>query len=93
MKGIIRGLNQGRITIPRETLRAAHMEPGDQAAIYCDQDVEGHPVIIITKYLGGCYLCGKILYTNDESIKHRGKWVCTDCIQELKKKKKKERRQ
>ncbi len=83
MKGIIRNVDgRKRVLIPASVLRAANIETGDAVGVYLEKDVEGNPVIVLSKYESGCFLCGNPL--NDQASKINDHYVCVNCVNQLK---------
>ncbi len=75
--GITRKIDElGRIVLPIELRRGLDIGEKDALEIYVEDDK-----IILKKYRQSCAFCG-----NDENIvEFMGKYVCADCITQLKK--------
>lgn len=85
IRGILRSIDrQGRLTIPKEILKAADIGPGDLIELLysTEESGGGNPKVIIEKYTPGCHFCGTLL-TADTTWEHHGKRVCVDCLREL----------
>ena len=75
--GIVRQLDyMGRVTLPIELRRTFDISEKDSLEIYVENDS-----IILKKYDPTCVFCGN---TQDITT-YKGKNVCPDCIEELKK--------
>ncbi len=75
--GIVRQLDyMGRVTLPIELRRTFDISEKDSLEIYVENDS-----IILKKYDPTCVFCGN---TKDITT-YKGKNVCPDCIEELKK--------
>jgi len=73
---LIRGLDQQRrIIIPKETLFAAGLEPGDLVELYAETG-PGGVVILLQKYRPGCVFCDE-----KEGLKRfKDRPVCGECV-------------
>lgn len=75
--GIVRQVDyMGRVTLPIELRRTFDISEKDSLEIYVEGDS-----IILKKYDPTCIFCGN---TKDVTT-YKGKNVCPDCIEELKK--------
>ncbi|MBX6351988.1 MAG: AbrB/MazE/SpoVT family DNA-binding domain-containing protein [Thermoflavifilum sp.] len=75
--GITRRLDQlGRIVLPMELRRVLDIHPGDSMEVFTTEDA-----IVLRKYWRGCVFCGNM----DGLIMHRGRQVCPECVEELRK--------
>ncbi len=84
MSGVTRNIDaQRRVIIPRPTLEAAGMSPGDLVLLVGGQDAEGVPCIVMTAYVPGCFFCGTDILRTDQGIEHEGKNICLNCVAEL----------
>ena len=75
--GIVRRVDElGRIVLPIELRRTLGIDVRDELEIYMDGDR-----IILQKYEPACIFCG-----NAKDVENiRGKNVCKDCLEEMKK--------
>lgn len=75
--GITRKIDElGRIVLPIELRRGLGISEKDSLEIYVEDDK-----IILKKYKQACVFCN-----NDENlVDFNGKYVCADCIAQLKK--------
>ena len=83
MAGIVRGLNNGRLVIPKETLQAANINNTDNVVVYSEQNADGQPTIVIRKYFSGCTLCGELIFNSALSSEFMGKRICSTCMENL----------
>jgi bifunctional DNA-binding transcriptional regulator/antitoxin component of YhaV-PrlF toxin-antitoxin module len=74
-----------RLTIPKETLQAVGISPGDLVAISLDESPDGLPALVLSHYTPGCSLCGQTVYAG-HFIEFQGKRICNTCLQNLKEK-------
>lgn len=75
--GIVRKVDElGRIVLPRELRRTLDIDPKDSLEIYVDGNM-----IILKKYDPSCIFCGNA----GDVILYKDKYVCSDCLRELKK--------
>ncbi|MTI65953.1 MAG: AbrB/MazE/SpoVT family DNA-binding domain-containing protein [Firmicutes bacterium] len=75
--GIVRKVDElGRIVIPKELRRTLDIAEKDSLEIYVDGEQ-----IILKKYQPACIFCGQ---AKDISV-FKGKNICPDCLDELKK--------
>ena len=75
--GIVRKVDElGRVVLPIELRRNLDIEEKDALEIY----VDGNSVIL-KKYEPDCIFCG----TAKDVTTYKGKNICADCINELKK--------
>ncbi len=64
----------GRIVLPMKMRRKLKIDEGDSVEFIISGDK-----IILRKYRTSCIFCGK----SSDVIEHRGKYVCTKCLEEL----------
>lgn len=75
--GITRKIDElGRIVLPIELRRTLEIGEKDPIEIYVEEDR-----IILKKFKQSCAFCG----SNENIIEFKGKYVCADCITQLKK--------
>lgn len=75
--GIVRKMDElGRIVLPIELRRTLNIEEKDALEIYVDGEN-----IILKKYEPACIFCGNA----KNVINYKGKNICPDCMEELKK--------
>jgi len=75
--GIVRKIDElGRIVLPIEIRKNMEMDSRDSVEIFVDEDK-----IILKKYHPACIFCGNA----DKVTFFKGKLVCKDCIDSLKK--------
>lgn len=75
--GITRKIDElGRIVLPIELRRTLEIGEKDPIEIYVEDDK-----IILKKFKQSCAFCG----SNENIIEFKGKYVCADCITQLKK--------
>lgn len=75
--GIVRKIDSlGRFVIPIELRNVMHLGVNDSIEIFTDDDR-----IILKKYQPACIFCGNA----DNVVYYKGKLVCKDCINDLKK--------
>ena len=75
--GIVRRIDElGRFVLPIELRRTLDLTERDAVEIYVDEDT-----IILKKYEPACTFCG----STKGIINYKGKNVCSQCIEELKK--------
>lgn len=75
--GITRKIDElGRIVLPIELRRGLEIGEKDALEIYVEEDR-----IILRKYKPSCVFCGN----EDNIIDYKGKYICADCIAQLKK--------
>lgn len=75
--GIVRKVDElGRIVLPIELRRTLDIAEKDSLEIYVDEDM-----IILRKYQPACVFCDKA----KDVVVYKGKNVCKDCLEELKK--------
>ena len=75
--GIVRKVDElGRIVLPIELRRTLNIDIKDPLEIYVDDNS-----IVLKKYQPACVFCG----SSDDVKQVRGKSVCTNCIEELRK--------
>ena len=76
--GIVRNVDElGRFVIPRELRKTYNISPGDPMEVFTDNGM-----IVLKKYVSNsaCILCGEITETE-----FKGKSICPDCINQIKK--------
>lgn len=75
--GIVRPIDEvGRIVLPIEIRNTMDIKSKDALEIFVDEDK-----IILKKYQPACIFCG-----NAANVEYfRGKLVCKDCIEDIKK--------
>lgn len=66
----------GRIVIPKEIRKNLDMNVKDEVEIYVEDDK-----IILKKHTKTCVFCG----TTDNLVELNRKYVCTNCISEIRK--------
>ena len=77
--GIVRKVDQlGRIVLPIELRRVLDIEEFTPVEIYTEGDT-----IVLKKYTPDCLLCGE----GDNLVNFKGKWVCKNCIKDLRRNK------
>lgn len=75
--GIVRKIDElGRIVLPVELRRSLNIEQRDAVEIYVDNNL-----IILKKYEPACIFCGNA----SDVITYRGKNICRECLEEMKK--------
>ena len=75
--GIVRKVDElGRVVLPIELRRTLDIGEKDALEIYVDG-----PSIILKKYEPACIFCGNA----KDIFNYKGKNICPDCIEELKK--------
>ena len=75
--GIVRKIDElGRIVLPIELRRTLEFGEKDAVEIYVEQDS-----IILKKYRTTCAFCPN----TDNIMSFKGKYICADCIAQLKK--------
>ena len=75
--GIVRKVDElGRIVLPIELRRLLDIAEKDPLEIYVDNDS-----VILKKYAPACIFCGSA----DNIVNFKGKKICADCLEELKK--------
>lgn len=75
--GIIRKVDEvGRLVLPIETRRVLGLDEGSGIEIFVDNDS-----IILKKYENCCAFC----QSTKNLTSHKGKYICQDCLDELKK--------
>ena|GEM_PF-4892445 len=83
MKGITKPIDSySRIGIPKETLAAIDVSPGDYVSITFGTSPDGLPALILNKYDPGCALCGTPLRVN-HFIELNSKKICDDCVRTI----------
>lgn len=83
MNGITKPVDTyNRILIPKETLAAIGVSPGDYVSITLDTSPDGFPALVLSKYDPGCALCGNTLYVK-QFIEVNGKKICNDCVKTI----------
>lgn len=76
--GIVRKVDElGRIVLPMELRRTMRIDTQDSLEIYTEDDK-----IILKKYEPCCIFCGEA----KDTVNFKGKIICEDCKNELKKK-------
>ena len=74
--GIVRPIDDlGRIVLPIEIRKTLELSPKDSLEIFIDGNR-----IVLQKYQPGCLFCGN----PDDLSFYKGKLVCADCIEALK---------
>ncbi len=74
--GIVRKIdNLGRIVVPKELRQTMNIDVKDPIEIYVDDNDK----IILKKYEPACIFCGSA----ENTIEHKGKTVCEDCLHEM----------
>ena len=75
--GVVRKVDElGRIVLPKELRTILGINVKDSIEIFTDDDR-----IILKKYQPACIFCGNA----DNVVYYKGKLVCKDCINDLKK--------
>lgn len=75
--GIVRKVDElGRIVLPIEIRRTMGIDKCDAVEIFVDEEK-----IILKKYMPACIFCGNA----DNVTLFKGKLVCADCLNSLKK--------
>lgn len=75
--GIVRRVDElGRVVIPIELRRTLNIAERDALEIYVDGEE-----IILKKYEPACIFCGNA----KDVVNYKGKNICKDCLDELKK--------
>jgi transcriptional pleiotropic regulator of transition state genes len=75
--GIVRRVDElGRVVIPIELRRTLNIAERDALEIYVDGEE-----IMLKKYEPACIFCGNA----KDVINYKGKNICKDCLEELKK--------
>lgn len=75
--GIVRKVDElGRIVIPMELRRTLGIAEKDAVEIFVDGEQ-----IVMKKYNPSCIFCGEARNV----ISYKGKNICTDCLEEMKK--------
>lgn len=75
--GIVRKVDElGRIVLPKELRRVFDINEKDPMEIFVDEER-----IVLKKYQPACIFCNNA----DNVINYKGKNICTDCMDELKK--------
>ena len=75
--GITRKIDElGRIVLPIELRRGLDISEKDALEIYVEEDK-----IVLKKYKQSCAVCG----SDENIIEFKNKFVCADCIAQLKK--------
>lgn len=75
--GFILKIDQlGRIVIPKPLRKKYNLELGDSLELFNEDDG-----ILIKKYCMSCDFCGN----DDNLVKFKGKTICENCLEELKK--------
>ncbi|MDI6601357.1 AbrB/MazE/SpoVT family DNA-binding domain-containing protein [Calorimonas adulescens] len=75
--GIVRKVDElGRVVIPIELRRTLNIAERDALEIYVDGEQ-----IILKKYEPACIFCGNA----KDVVNYKGKNICKDCLDELKK--------
>ncbi|HBL83625.1 MAG: AbrB family transcriptional regulator [Clostridiales bacterium GWF2_38_85] len=74
--GIVRKMDElGRVVIPKELRDVLNISIKDPVEIFGDGDK-----IVVRKFNASCIFCGNI----QKAMIYKGKFVCDDCIQEIK---------
>ena len=74
--GIVRKMDElGRVVIPKELRDVLSINIKDPVEIYGDGEN-----IIVKKFSASCIFCGNI----QKAMLYKGKFVCDDCIDEIK---------
>ena len=74
--GIVRQVDHfGRIVIPKATRDILAIDEGDPVEIFTDTDA-----IILQKYTPGCLFCNEA-----DTVDFKGKRICRNCLEDLKK--------
>ncbi|MEG0614925.1 MAG: AbrB/MazE/SpoVT family DNA-binding domain-containing protein [Oscillospiraceae bacterium] len=75
--GIVRKIDElGRIVLPIELRRTLDINEKDEVEIFVEQDS-----IILKKFKSSCIFCNN----SDNVIDFKGKNVCSDCLEQIKK--------
>lgn len=75
--GIVRKLDElGRVVIPKEFRNVLRIDIKDSVEIFVEDDN-----IIMQKFSSSCVFCGN----TQKDMLYKGKFVCNDCVSELKK--------
>lgn len=74
--GIVRKVDElGRIVIPKELRKMFNIKEKDPLEIYVEEDT-----IVLKKHENSCVFCK----STENLMEHKGKYICPDCINELK---------
>ena len=75
--GIVRRVDEvGRIVLPMEIRKSLNIDTRDPVEIFVDSNQ-----IILRKYEPACIFCGNA----SDVITYRGKNICRECLEEMKK--------